>query len=167
MKGLLKRIKVYLLTNFKYKFKSYGENFYFGSGLFVRPNSVSVGNNVYIGRNAHLSVKELIIGDYVMFASNVSIVGGDHDFKVVGTPIRNTGRDEEKKVEVKKDAWLGHGAIILHGVTIGEGAIVAAGSVVTKDVPSYTIVGGNPAKKIKMRFTEEEILIHKKSLDLN
>lgn len=58
---------------------------------------------------------------------------------------------------IKSDAWLGMKAMIMPGVTIGEGAIVAAGSVVTKDVPPYTMVGGNPAKEIKKRFSEEDI----------
>lgn len=167
MKKLLKRLKVLLLTTFKYKFKSYGENFYFGSGLFVRPNSVHIGNNVYIGRNSHLSVKEIIIQDYVMLASNVSVVGGDHSFKIPGIPIRESGRDEEKKVVIKRDSWIGHGAILLHGITVGEGAIVAAGSVVTKDVEAYSIVAGSPAKKIKMRFSDDEIEEHKKKLNFN
>lgn len=58
---------------------------------------------------------------------------------------------------IENDAWIGMNAMIMPGVTIGEGAIVAAGSVVAKDVPPYTIVGGNPAKEIKKRFTDKEI----------
>ena len=58
---------------------------------------------------------------------------------------------------IENDAWIGMNAMIMPGVTIGEGAIVAAGSVVAKDVPPYTIVGGNPAKEIKKRFTNNEI----------
>lgn len=58
---------------------------------------------------------------------------------------------------IESDAWIGMNAMIMPGVMIGEGAIVAAGSVVAKDVPPYTIVGGNPAKEIKKRFTDKEI----------
>ena len=58
---------------------------------------------------------------------------------------------------IESDAWIGMNAMIMPGVTIGEGAIVAAGSVVAKDVAPYTIVGGNPAKVIKKRFTDAEI----------
>jgi acetyltransferase-like isoleucine patch superfamily enzyme len=57
---------------------------------------------------------------------------------------------------VGNDVWIGHGAIVIAGVTIGDGAIVAAGSVVTKDVEPCTIVGGNPARFIKNRFSTEE-----------
>ena len=62
------------------------------------------------------------------------------------------------------DVWIGANAIILSGVTIGEGAIIGAGSVVTKNVEPYTIFAGNPAKKIKMRFTEDELLNHRQLL---
>jgi acetyltransferase-like isoleucine patch superfamily enzyme len=63
---------------------------------------------------------------------------------------------------VGDDVWIGYGAIILSGVTIGDGSIVASGSVVTKDVPPYVIVGGNPARKITERFTDPwELQMHK------
>ena len=57
---------------------------------------------------------------------------------------------------VGNDVWIGYGTIVMPGVTIGDGAVVAAASVVTKDVPPYAIVGGNPAQVIKMRFGEED-----------
>lgn len=165
MKKILKKIRVWFLITFKYKFKTVGENFYCGKNLIIKPNSVALGNNVYIGNKCHLSVKNLIIEDFVMFASNVSVVGGDHNFSKIGTPTIFAGRDIRKDVIIGKDAWIGHGAIILHGVSIGEGSIVAAGSIVTKDVPPYTIVAGNPAKIIRERFSSEKDKIeHSKSI---
>ena len=75
-------------------------------------------------------------------------------------------RGIDAPTEIGNDVWIGHGAIILGGVKIGDGAIIAAGSVVTKDVPSMTIVGGNPAKVIKKRFdTPEEEKTHLASLN--
>jgi serine acetyltransferase len=62
---------------------------------------------------------------------------------------------------VGNDVWIGSGAIILDGISIGDGAIIGAGSVVTKDVPDYAIVAGTPAKVLKFRFTEKEILFLK------
>ena len=78
--------------------------------------------------------------------------------------------NEEKRpsddpgVIIKDDVWIGTRAIILAGVTIDTGAIVAAGTVVTKSVPSYAIVGGNPAKIIKMRWSKDEIEEHERLL---
>jgi len=68
-------------------------------------------------------------------------------------------QDINKPVEIKNDVWIGANAVILSGVTVGNGAVIAAGAVVTKDVPDYAIVGGVPAKIIKYRFAQEEIEI--------
>lgn len=156
---------MFYLLNFKYKFKKTGKNFYCGRDLWVRPNTVSLGDFVFINNYAHLGVNDLQIDDYVMFGPNVSIVGGDHRFDVVGTPSRNTGRAESKPVVIQKDAWLGAGSIIVHGVTIGEGSIIAAGSLVINDVPPYTIYGGHPAKFIKNRFENKtDVEQHSKSI---
>lgn len=91
-----------------------------------------------------------------MIAHNVMILGGDHNYKVAGTPTVFAGRPVTKPTNIGDDVWVGAGSIIMSGVTIGDGAIIAAGSIVTKDVEAYCIYGGNPAKKIKDRFTEEE-----------
>jgi chloramphenicol O-acetyltransferase type B len=117
---------------------------------------VDVGDHVFIGKNSHLAVCDLEIGNYVMLAPSVAIVGGDHGYDTVGVPIRETGRGIQKSVLINDDVWIGYGVIIVQGVTIGEGAIVAAGSVVTEDVPPYTIYGGVPARYLKDRFDSEE-----------
>lgn len=109
---------------------------------------------------------DIEFGNYVLVASNVSFVGkDDHLFDKVGTPIWNSGRGDSYKTYIGNDVWIGHGAIIMGGVKIGDGAIVAAGTVVTKDVPRCAIVGGNPAKVIKYRFKEQEdIAMHCKQI---
>ena len=95
------------------------------------------------------------------------LLGGDHRFDVVGVPMRFTGRDglEELQTIIEDDVWVGHGATIMAGVKIGRGAIIAAGSVVTKDVPAYAIVGGIPAKLIRLRFNEQQQKQHNEALD--
>ena len=95
-------------------------------------------------------------------ASNVAFVGkDDHITSISERTIWNSGRGDSQKTYVGNDVWIGHGAIIIAGVTIGDGAVVAAGSVVVKDVAPCTIVGGNPARFIKNRFgTEEETEKH-------
>ena len=107
---------------------------------------------------------KLIIGNYVCIASGVVILmGGNHNHHSEWITVYPFAEQIKQSYEpkgdtvIKSDAWIGMNAIIMPGVTIGEGAIVAAGSVVSKDVPPYTIVGGNPAKEIKKRFTDAEI----------
>jgi acetyltransferase-like isoleucine patch superfamily enzyme len=165
LKKFLKKIRIFILLTFKYKFTIVGSNFYCGKNLIIKKNSISIGNNVFIGNNCHLSVNKLFIDDFVMLASNVAVVGGDHRYDIVGTPMIFSGREEQKAVTIEKDVWIGHGAIILEGVTVGEGSIIAAGSVVTKDVSSYAIYAGIPAKKIGNRFnSKEEVIIHSRML---
>lgn len=130
------------------KFASYaliGKRTFFGKG-----RNITVGNNFFCGRNCHIS-SNLIIQDDVMFASNVSLVGGDHKFENIQTTMNKSGRDVFLTTVIESNVWIGHGAIIMHGVTIHTGAVVAAGSVVTRDVLENTIVGGNPAKFIRYR----------------
>ena len=110
---------------------------------------------------------KLVIGKFCMFAHDVIILsGGEHDLsKVTCYPIRkvfhkmsgNVDSSNKGAVIIENDVWVGAGAIILSGVNIGNGAIVAAGAVVTKDVPAYSIVGGNPARVIRFRFSEDQI----------
>ena len=105
----------------------------------------------YIGPNCIIYPK-VELGSYSMLANNVSIIGKDHRYDVAGRPMIFSGREPLASTSIGKDCWIGAHSIIMTGVTIGDGAIVAAGSVVTRDVDPFTIVGGVPAKKIKDRF---------------
>lgn len=130
-------------------------------------DAVSVGNYTYgmLKVLNHSTNERLKIGHFCSIAPEVVfILNADHytnnistfPFKVkcLGERFEATSKGD---IIVEDDVWLGYGAIILSGVKIGQGAIVAAGAVVTKDVPPYAIVGGNPAKVIKYRFNEEMI----------
>ncbi|QFT08590.1 Putative acetyltransferase [Vibrio sp. THAF190c] len=94
------------------------------------------------------------LGNNVMVAQNVQIIGGNHAFNRTDLPMMFQGEGKQGPIVIENDVWLGASCIILTGVTIGEGAIIAAGSVVTKSVEPYSIVGGNPAKLIKKRENE-------------
>lgn len=122
-----------------------------GRGLFIsRGRDIEIGKRFFCGRDCHFAAP-MRVGDDVMFASRVSVVGGDHRIDGINVPINMSGRDVMRTVLIGNDVWIGHGAIILHGVHIGSGAVVAAGSVVTKNVEPNAIVGGNPAKLIRYR----------------
>jgi len=114
---------------------------------------------------------KLIIGKFSMIASGVSFImnGANHIIQSVSSyPFAIFGNGWEGAMDGKSypikgntiignDVWIGHSAVIMPGITIGDGAVIASYSVVTKDVPAYTIIGGNPAKEIRKRFSEPQI----------
>lgn len=112
-------------------------------------SNIELGNNSSIGDFAHIQ-GSLIVGDNVMIAPHCAFIATDHNISDTTVPM-NTQGDYNKTIVIDDDVWIGYGVIILKGVHIGKGAVCAAGAVVTKDVPSYTIVGGVPAKVIKRR----------------
>ena len=105
------------------------------------------------------------IGRYVMFGPRVVIVGGDHRYDLPGIPSIFSGRGTIEKTVIEDDVWLGYGVVVMSGVRIGRGAVVAAGSVVTKDILPYEIHAGIPNRKLKDRFDAEQRLAHDKMLD--
>lgn len=146
----------------------HGKNVHFGKGVQGNLENVSCGNNVsFGGDNLFLSSKAKVrIGDNVMFGPGVTVVTGDHRIDVIGKPmIAITDADKlpenDQNVVIEGDNWIGANAIILKGVTIGEGAVVAAGTLVIRNVEPYSIVGGVPARKIKDRFSESELEKHR------
>lgn len=132
---------------------------YFGEGADFRPNSYAMYcSNIYIGKNVVIrpgSVLEadeyakIILSDDVMLGPSVHFYVNDHKFERHDIPLSQQGYFPSQDINVGPGAWIGANSTILCGVTIGKNAVVAAGSVVVKDVPDFTIVGGVPAKKIK------------------
>ena len=140
----------------KYKLKEVDKTVYFGG-----PSSISrdlcAERYVYIGPGCEIH-PNVRIGAFTMLANNVSIIGGDHKYDVIGKPVILTGRDIIKETIIGSDCWIGAHSIIMSGVSIADGCIIAAGAVVTKDTDPYCIYGGVPAKKIKSRFATKEDL---------
>ena len=134
--------------------------------LYAPHKIMTLGHHVQLGPYCHVSA-DIHFGNYVLCASHVSFIGkNEHRYDFVGKTIWNSPRGFDQPTIVGNDVWIGHGAIIIGGVKIGDGAVIAAGSVVTKDVPAMTIVGGNPAKIIKQRFQNEgEALKHMEYLE--
>lgn len=127
-----------------------GENVYIAKGVEIRNwENIKLGNNVSIQRNCYLDAAGGIeISNDVSIAHHCSIISFEHGWDDESTPIR---KNEAKfnKVKICNDVWIGAGTRILSGTKIGNRTIVGAGSVVTKDVDSYSIVAGVPAKLIK------------------
>lgn len=148
---------------FRYGLKNVHNTFYMGGKSFIS-NDLIADEYVYIGPGCSIPPK-VQIGKYTMFAPNVSILGGDHNFNDPSTPIIFSGRPEMPKTIIGRDVWIGANVLIMAGIVIGDGAIIAAGSVVTKNVEPYTISGGNPLKLIRSRFEGDDIDVHKEMLD--
>lgn len=120
------------------------KNVYFGKGL-----NISIGNNSGIGENSYLvTMDKITIGDNVMIGPELMILTGNHGYDDKNKPLYEQ-KIITKPVSIGNDVWLGARVTILPGVSIGDRVIVAAGSVVVKDIPPNCIVGGNPAKFIK------------------
>lgn len=117
---------------------------------------VTLGDFSGIGINAKI-YGECHIGAFVMMGTDVTVITRNHRFDRTDVPMMKQGFEDEKPVYIGDDVWIGDRVIILPGVHIGNGCIIAAGSVVTKDVPRYTVVGGVPAKVIRARFSEDEL----------
>ncbi len=139
-----------------------------GSFIFeIKTGKITIGSRTFIGGGTFICIDEIQIGDDVMFSWGCT-VADNNSHSHIWTERKNDvlewkkGIDENKlgfykdwqnvkysKITIKNKAWIGFNSIILKGITIGEGAIIGAGSVVTRDVPDWTIVAGNPAKIIR------------------
>lgn len=131
---------------------------------FAKNMDVVIGKNFQIGRYSEVA-SDVHFGENVLVGPHVSFVGRrDHRFDMPGVTMWEGERCEDGCTEIGSDVWIGAHSVVLSGVKVGDGAIVAAGSVVTKDVPPCEIWGGNPARKIRDRFDEEGKEIHLKAL---
>jgi acetyltransferase-like isoleucine patch superfamily enzyme len=143
-----------------------------GSALWA-PNKLAVGDGVYIGKYCTIET-DGVIGANSMIANNVGIIGRyDHDHRSIGRTIRQApwigdpdyeGAGKGLQADLGEDVWVGFGAVVLSGSTIGRGAIVAAGSVVSGAVPPYAIVAGQPARQVGVRFDPDEVAAHETAL---
>lgn len=112
----------------------------------TRGKNISIGRNVFINQNCTLyDLAPVTIGDDVLIGPNVSLITDGHPI----APSQRQAYVVAKPIVIERGVWIAAGAVVIGGVTIGENSVVAAGSVVTKDVPANTLVGGNPAQIIR------------------
>jgi acetyltransferase-like isoleucine patch superfamily enzyme len=137
----------------KTKFKRFTDTSDFRAGSYaVFCSNISIGENVVIRPACMLfadDYAEIIIEDNVMMGAGVHFYVNNHKFDRTDIPLIEQGYYPSQTVVIKEGAWIGANSIILPGVTIGKNSVVGAGSIVTKDVADFTVVVGNPAKKIK------------------
>lgn len=131
------------------------------------PNKiVELGDCVQFGPRCAIQC-DIRFGNHVLLAGNVAFVGrNDHCTDVVGKSIWDSPRGVPLVATVEDDVWIGYGAIVLSGVTIGQGSVVAAGAVVTSDVKRYSVVAGVPAKEVTKRFSLDDIRRHEELLGI-
>lgn len=137
----------------KLMLESCGKNVNIEKGA-VFSQKVKLGDYSGIGINAKI-YGACNIGNYVMMGTDVTVITRNHRFERTDIPMMEQGFKDEEPVFIGDDVWIGDRVIILPGVHIGNGSVIAAGAVVTKDVPPYSIAAGVPARKIKNRFEKQ------------
>lgn len=165
----LKRLCRYWKKNNQHNFTYLGQKIYLEDyDKAIHNGLITVGNCTYgeINCSYYGNINEkLIIGNYCSIAGDVLfLLGGNHNYKTASTypfKVKLFKQDSEAytngPIVVEDDVWIGQRSVIMSGITIGQGAIIAAGSVVTKNVAPYSVVGGVPAKLIKYRFDQKLI----------
>lgn len=126
-----------------------GQNVNIEHGAWFNPE-LNIGDNSGVGMNCRISGKTYI-GDNVMMGPDCIMYSYSHAHSRIDIPMNQQGFETETPIQIGNDVWIGARAIFLPGVRIGNHVIVGAGAIVTKDVPDYAIVGGNPARIIRMR----------------
>lgn len=148
-----------------------------GKNVYLRPMSsdlkglwnlsIGDGSSIPKGSTFYCTEAPLTIGRKVIFGPRPTIITGDHRTDVIGKFIMDSHDklpENDAPVVIEDDVWTGANVTILKGVTIGRGSVIAAGAVVTKSCPPYSIIGGVPAKVLKYRFSIAKVLEHEAKL---
>lgn len=149
----------------KQKLHSCGKDVYIGAGCIMSEKNIDIGDNVYVGPRCvfQSTYGRIKIGSHVMFGPGVNIHGGNHKVRELGCYLDDVSAKKDGDdgvIVIEDDCWIGANAVILSNVTIGTGAVVGAGSIVTKDVPPYSIYTGTNTVKIRSRFDGETTAEH-------
>ena len=143
-----------------------------GEGCYIEPPFYANwgGKHVHFGKkiyaNFHLTLVDdthIYVGDHTMFAPNVTVATAAHP---ISPALREKGYQYNLPVHIGRNCWIGTGAVILPGVTIGDNTVVGAGSVVTKDLPANVVAVGNPCRILR-EISEEDLLYYRKGIKMD
>lgn len=152
LKYMMNIIRTWYKFNVKYSWVKYNGFVRVMPHTSFAKTNITIGNNVQFGEYCNVS-SNIKLGNNILIAGRVCFVGrNDHIFTIPEQLIWNGARGMDGTTVVEDDVWIGHNSTIIAGVTIGKGSIIAAGSIVNKNVPACEIWGGVPAKKIQDRF---------------
>lgn len=168
-------IKKLYIRSWRYKqkqrFAECGKNVYLEYKSMFSNSKIHIGDDVSIGNYCRIQSgkADIYIGSHCMITSFVTINAGNHRTDLIGKLMKEVKMEEklpenDKEIVIEDDVWIGMGASILNGVHIGRGSVIGSGAVVTKDVPPYSIYTGVPEKRIRSRFTPEQIEEHERIL---
>ncbi|TDF35074.1 acyltransferase [Alteromonadaceae bacterium M269] len=156
-KRLLNFIRLLIATKGRVRALNFGSELICAFGVKIYPSKyITLGKRVFLGRGVVLSTSQsglspIKIGNDVMFAQDVMLIGGNHAIQASDKPMNELGEGKQGSIVIGNNVWLGARSIVLTGVTIEDGVVVGAGSVVTKSLPANSIAAGNPAKVISLR----------------
>jgi acetyltransferase-like isoleucine patch superfamily enzyme len=164
--------KIFVVPGLKLSLGACGDNVRIAYDIdFKGEKNIFIGSDSQIGPHSLFwtTRARIIIGNKVLMGPSITIITGDHRTDVVGKHIIDVSDDEKLPIHdadviIQDGVWISANVTILKGVTIGEGAVIAAGAVVTKNVEPYTIYAGVPARKIRNRFSNEQMDDHKKMM---
>lgn len=133
-----------------------GDNVVIDDSCMITPiedGFIDIKSNCHIGRFCHITaLKRIILGENCLLGQHVTITDnshGDITFEAMSTPPNQRPITSRGEITIGKNVWIGENAVILQDITIGDGCIIGAGSIVTKDIPAYSVAVGNPARVIK------------------
>lgn len=129
------------------------EIFFTYDGIWQRGPSIIIDNQCCVGRHVEFNIRQCIIGDYCLMASGCKFIDLDHGYSRRNMLMCIQAEGAELPIVLEEDVWIGVNVIVLKGATVGRGAIVAAGSVVTKSIPSCEIWAGIPPHNISQRLS--------------
>lgn len=167
--------KIFRESAIKCSLGSCGKNVHIAEKSDIKGNeNIYIGNDVAIGPHSLLWTTDakIFIKDKVIIGPGLSIITGNHRINIVGKYMADITtvekeKDDDQDVIIEKDVWIGANVTILKGVTIAEGCVLGGGAVITKSTEPYGIYAGVPGRRIRKRFTEQQLVMHKNMLKNN